>query len=63
MITCDRSEESLRKVIALGADACLVKPLLMAPLVNKVKEIFNKLRRTNPTGEKMRGPGSRGQYT
>ncbi len=42
MISGDRSEESLRKVIELGADACLVKPLLMAPLINKVREIFNK---------------------
>jgi len=42
MISADRSEDSLKKVIALGADACLVKPLLMDPLVNKVREIFNK---------------------
>ena len=42
MISADRSEESLRKVIELGADACLVKPLLMDSLVSKVRDIFNK---------------------
>jgi len=42
MVSGDRSEEVIRKIIALGADACLVKPLLMATLVNKVKEMCNK---------------------
>jgi len=42
MISGDRNEESLRKVIELGADAYLIKPLLMEPLVNKVREIFHK---------------------
>ncbi len=52
MISSDRSEESLRKVIELGADACLVKPLLMAPLVNKVKEIFNKFEKNKSDRKK-----------
>ncbi|MBI5665146.1 MAG: response regulator [Nitrospirae bacterium] len=61
MLSGDRSEDSVRKIIELGADACLVKPLLMATLVNKVKEIFNKFEKDKSDRrkyERVRGPGT-----
>lgn len=43
MISGDRDEKSLQTAIDHGADAYLIKPLLMDPLINKVREIFNTL--------------------
>lgn len=43
MISGDRDEKSLQSAIDHGADAYLIKPLLMDPLINKVREIFNTL--------------------
>lgn len=58
MVSADRSEDSLRKSIELGADACIVKPLLMETLVNKVKEIFNRLEKNKPgRGKPLAGRG------
>lgn len=42
MISSERDEKSLRKAVELGADAYLVKPLLMDDLVSKVKEVTSK---------------------
>lgn len=54
MISSDRSEDSLKKVIALGADACLVKPLLMDPLVSKVRDIFNKVEKNKSESDRRK---------
>ncbi len=42
IMSSDRREESLKKVIALGADAYLIKPLLMEHLVSTIKKIMGK---------------------
>ena len=41
MISGDRDEESISRSIALGANDYLIKPLLMDPLIEKVKDIFS----------------------
>jgi DNA-binding response OmpR family regulator len=46
MISSDRDEESLKRAVQLGADAYLIKPLLMDSLVSKVREIFSKFDKT-----------------
>ena len=45
MISGNTDEGSLKRAIALGADAYLIKPLLMDPLVSKVREIFTRFER------------------
>jgi response regulator RpfG family c-di-GMP phosphodiesterase len=41
LVSIESDEASLRKAAELGADAYLVKPLLMETLVSKVREILN----------------------
>jgi DNA-binding response OmpR family regulator len=45
MISGDRDEDSLKKAVRLGADAYLIKPLLIGPLVDKVREMLKKSER------------------
>ncbi|GBD96532.1 MAG TPA: response regulator [Nitrospirae bacterium] len=42
MMSVDRDESSIRKAIQLGANAYLIKPLLMDHLVGNVRDVFNK---------------------
>lgn len=42
MMSVDRDESSIRKAIQLGANAYLIKPLLMDHLIGNVRDVFNK---------------------
>ncbi|RJQ23221.1 MAG: response regulator [Nitrospiraceae bacterium] len=53
IMSASRDEESLKKVVRLGADDYLIKPLFRDHLISKVKGIFSKIgsaadRRTSP---------------
>ncbi|UCH81034.1 MAG: response regulator [Nitrospiraceae bacterium] len=47
IMSSDRREESLKTAIRLGANAYLIKPLLMEHIVSKIREIMGKQNR-NP---------------
>ncbi len=60
MISGNTDESSLKRAIALGADAYLIKPLLMDPLVSKVREIFARFERDKfdrRRNERIKCPG------
>jgi CheY-like chemotaxis protein len=44
IVSADRAEASLKRLINLGADACLVKPLLAETLVSKVRALSSQIK-------------------
>lgn len=55
LLSADSDEESLKKAVQLGADACLLKPFKIDNLVHKVASVVNSLNRRK--SERFRAEG------
>jgi len=44
IVSADRAEGSLKRLISLGADACLIKPLLAETLVAKIRVLSSQIK-------------------